>query len=82
METKVLTTEEIQQLNEINDKRIQLIEQFGILEIKIQDLLLQKDIYKEELNILRQIEIQVGQSLQTKYGDGSINLSKGEFISS
>jgi hypothetical protein len=82
MTTKVLTQEEIQSLKLIQEKRIQLVEQFGVLEIRFQDLEFQKEQLKNELKQLRQEEIKVGETLQQKYGDGSINLEKGEFISS
>jgi hypothetical protein len=82
MTTKVLTPEEIQSLKLIQDKRIQLVEQFGVLEMRLQDLEYQKEQLKTELRQLRQEEIKVGETLQQKYGDGSINLEKGEFISS
>lgn len=81
MTTKVLTQEEIQLLKSIQEKRIQLTEQFGIIELRIQELGLQKDYLKEELKKLRQEEIKTGETLQQKYGDGTINLEKGEFIS-
>ena len=81
MTTKVLTQEEIQSLKLIQEKRIQLVEQFGVLEIRLQDLEYQKEQLKTNLKQLRQEEIKVGETLQQKYGDGSINLEKGEFIS-
>jgi hypothetical protein len=81
MTTKVLTQEEIQSLKLIQEKRIQLVEQFGVLEIRLQDLEYQKEQLKTKLHQLRQEEIKVGETLQQKYGDGSINLEKGEFIS-
>jgi stress response protein YsnF len=82
MTTKVLTPEEIQSLKLIQDKRIQLVEQFGVLEMRLQDLEYQKEQLKTNLQQLRQEEIKVGETLQQKYGDGSINLEKGEFMSS
>jgi len=81
MTTKVLTPEEIQSLKLIQEKRIQLVEQFGVLEIRFQDLEHQKEQLKTNLKQLRQEEIKVGETLQQKYGDGSINLERGEFIS-
>ena len=81
MTTKVLTQEEIQSLKLIQEKRIQLVEQFGVLEMRLQDLEYQKEQLKTNLQQLRQEEIKVGETLQQKYGDGSINLEKGEFIS-
>lgn len=81
MTTKVLTQEEIQFLKSIQEKRLQLTEQFGIIEIRFQELELQKEYLKDELKKLRQEEIKTGEALQQKYGDGTINLEKGEFIS-
>lgn len=81
METKVLTQEEIQLLKSIQEKRLQIVEQFGIIETRIQELRLQKEYLKEELKKLRQEELKTGETLQHKYGDGTINLEKGEFIS-
>ena len=81
METKVLTQEELQSLKAIQERRIQLTEQFGIIEMRIQEIRLQKEFLKEELKKLQQEEIAIGESLQKTYGDGTINLEKGEFIS-
>jgi len=80
METKVLTQEEVQGLKDVREKRIQLTENFGILESRIQELQLQKEILKQELKNLVEKETQLGGALQQKYGNGSINLEKGEFI--
>jgi stress response protein YsnF len=81
MEAKVLTPEEINSLKLIQEKRFQLVEQFGIIEVKIQEFNLQKELLKEELKKLRQEEIIVGETLQKKYGDGTINLERGEIVS-
>jgi hypothetical protein len=58
-----------------------LTEQFGIIELRIQEYNLQKEHLVDELKKLRQEEITAGENLQKKYGDGSINLEKGEFVS-
>jgi hypothetical protein len=81
METKVLTQEELQSLKAIQERRIQLTEQFGLIEMRIQEIGLQKEFLKEELKKLQQEEIAIGESLQKTYGDGTINLEKGEFVS-
>jgi len=81
MTTQVLTQEEITQLKAIQEKRFQLTEQFGIIELRIQEYNLQKEYLVDELKKLRQEEITTGENLQKKYGDGSINLEKGEFVS-
>ena len=81
MTTKVLTAEEITQLKEVQEKILQLVEQFGIIELRIQEFKLQKEHLIEELKKLHKEEITIGKDLQQKYGEGSINLEKGEFIS-
>jgi hypothetical protein len=80
MENKVLTPEELYKLQELNNKRGELIERFGILEINIQDLELQKEQLVEELSQIKKAEVEIGALLQEKYGDININLSTGEII--
>jgi hypothetical protein len=82
METKVLSQEELQQIQTIQQERLTLIEQFGILEYSIQDLEQQKNQLKSTLSNLKQKEIELGKNLQEKYGDGTIDIEKGEFTSS
>ena len=81
MTTQVLTQEEITQLKSVREKRIKLTENFGVIELRIQEFNNQKEIFKDELKNLIQEEINLGKTLQQKYGDGSIDLEKGEFIS-
>jgi hypothetical protein len=81
METKVLTQEEIESLKLVRERRIQLTENFGVIESRIQEFSIQKELFKEELKNLIQEETNLGKILQQKYGDGSINLERGEFIS-
>jgi len=81
MTTRVLTPEEIQSLKSLQQKRVQLTEQFGVVELRIQEINLQKDYLIEELKKVRQEEIKIGESLQQKYGEGTINLERGEFTS-
>ena len=76
METKVLTQEEITQLKDLQDKRKSLSGQFGLLEINYET---QKQLLLYQLNQLLQEEDKIGSQLQEKYGDGTINLDKGEF---
>lgn len=80
METKVLTQEEIQTLKNIQSNQEMLLNTFGDLEYKIQILELEKQRLKQTLQSQLEEEIKIGKQLQEKYGDGSINLEKGEFI--
>jgi hypothetical protein len=81
METKVLTQEEITQLKEVQQERFSMIDKFGTVEVQFQELESVKQKLKLEYEKLKQKEEILGKQLQTKYGDGTINLEKGEFIS-
>ena len=80
MENKVLTQEEIQQLKDLREKNSQLVEQFGFIEYELQSLLLQKEELNNSLKEVKSLETTLGKQLQNKYGNGTINLEKGEFI--
>ena len=80
MKIKVLTQEEITQLQNIQQERYSVIDKFGTIEIQFQELESAKQKLKLEYEQLKQKEEILGKQLQTKYGDGTINLEKGEFI--
>ena len=80
MEKQVLTQEEIQSLKNIQSSQSLLIEQLGLLEYKILILEKEKQKLKQTLQNQLEEEEQIGKQLQQKYGDGSIDLEKGEFI--
>ena len=82
MTTQVLTQEELQSIKEVQDKRRDLMEQFGVIELTIQELEIQKQELRTELQTLKLKEIEIGSTLQNKYGEGTINVEKGEFVSS
>jgi len=81
METKVLTQEEITQLKAVQQERYSIVDKFGTIEIQFQELESTKQKLKLEYEKLKQKEEVLGKQLQSKYGDGTINLEKGEFIS-
>lgn len=80
METKVLTQEEITQLKAVQQERYSIVDKFGTIEIQFQELESTKQKLKLEYEKLKQKEEVLGKQLQAKYGDGTINLEKGEFI--
>ena len=82
MEKKVLTPEEIQSILKLQKIQAKLVEDFGLVEYQIQSLTQQKQELISELDLYKQQEIQLGKVLQERYGDGTIDLEKGEFISS
>ena len=80
MEKKVLTQEEIQFLKSIRQNQTDLIQSLGTIEYRIQILELDKQTLKTRLQNQLQEEEQLAKTLQEKYGDGNIDLEKGEFI--
>jgi len=78
MENKVLTQEELQSLKNIQEKRNQLVSDFGFTEIQIQELELQKDTLVKSLEELKQEEYRLGNEIQNKYGRVQVNLDSGE----
>ena len=82
MTTQVLTPEELTQIQSLQSKRDQLTIDFGFIELQIQELELQKESLIEQLSHWKSKDIQVGKEFQDKYGEGSINIAKGEFTSS
>jgi hypothetical protein len=72
----------LQQIKDIRQEKSILVEQFGLIEYSIQDLEQQKQLLNSSLSDLKQKEIELGKTLQEKYGDGTINVEKGEFTSS
>ena len=81
METKVLTQEEITQLKTVQQERYSIVDKFGAIEIQFHELESTKQNLKLEYEKLKQKEEVLGKQLQAKYGDGTINLEKGEFVS-
>jgi hypothetical protein len=81
MKTKVLTQEEIQSLKTIQTNQSDLIQALGTLEYRIQLLELDKQTLKLQLQKQIEEETIIAKNLQEKYGDGNIDLEKGEFTS-
>lgn len=81
MEEKiVLTQEELQIVKDIQNDGQFITQQFGILEIQIQDLEIQKDDLVESLKALKEREKNFLTEVESKYGKGSINVETGEFV--
>jgi len=80
MKIEKLTEQEISSVKEIQKLRAELIEKYGLIEMSIQDLKLQKQEVTEELKEIKITELKLSQELQSKYGIGTINIDSGEFI--
>jgi hypothetical protein len=82
MTTQVLTSEELQKVQNLQSQRDQLTIDFGFIEFQIQELELQKESLIETLMQLKQQEKLIAKEIQEKYGEGAVNIDKGEFIPS
>lgn len=80
MEKTFLTKEELDQLKEIQEKNKSLVSAFGEIEISIQTLNNQKQNLINSFNELKETEKILADTLQKKYGNGSIDIETGEFI--
>ena len=80
MKIEKLTEQELNKIKETQQQRAILVEKFGIIELSIQDLNLQKQEVLDDLKVLKTKEYNLSQELQDKYGIGTINIDSGEFI--
>lgn len=80
MEKIYLTKEELDQLKELRENDKTLTTAFGEIEISIQSLNVQKQNLIKSYNELKQNENRIADMLQSKYGDGTIEIETGEFI--
>lgn len=80
MENQKLLQEEIQQLNEFQSQFDQIVYELG--QVSIQSALLegQRNTILEKLAQLQENQNKVGKDLQAKYGEGTFDLTLGEFI--
>ena len=74
-----LTEQEIQQLTQLQTQQDEFITRFGQLEYQLQNLELQKEKLIEQLEQSKELEMQIANQLNEKYGDGVINLQEGTF---
>ena len=79
METKKLTTEELNSLKEFQTTQEQITYSLGQIELQSQILKSQKENVLSQLTQLQDKKSKVADQLQEKYGDGNINIDTGEF---
>jgi hypothetical protein len=80
MEKKVLTQEEIQLLKKLQTNQANIITALGSVEYQLEVLTLQKQNLKIELQKQLEEETKTSEELSKKYGEGNIDLEKGEII--
>ena len=81
MASKKLSDNELPSLNKFQERNNTIIVQLGTIEVRIDALEEQKEELLENFRKLTVEQQEFGVKLQEKYGDGNINLEKGEFTS-
>jgi chaperonin cofactor prefoldin len=79
MASKKLSESELQILEDFQSRNNEIVVQVGATELRIDALERQKEDLLEKFQKLTEDQTKFGQELQEKYGDGNINLEKGEF---
>lgn len=79
MEPKKLTEEEIKDLRDLQQQSANLTQQLGSIEVAKLNLKSQREKVEEALEELRIKEQDLSQKLFDTYGNGSLDLEKGEF---
>ena len=82
MEKTFITEEEKNTLSTLQQEADNLIINLGQIEYQIQALHIQKDLLKDSIVQHQKNQAEFGNQLQTKYGNGNIDPSTGEFIKS
>jgi hypothetical protein len=84
-DVKKLTTEELQQIKDMQSQYNKFVFELGSIEAQLQSILTTKSLIEtEKSNVLEDIkklgdrEKELVSSLQEKYGQGSINIETGE----
>jgi|688.fasta_scaffold12166_6 hypothetical protein len=82
MENTKLTVEELEKLSFYQQRSQNLALEVGNVELGIVSLQIRKDEFLKTFNSYKEEENIFGQELSQKYGNGMIDLEKGEFIPS
>jgi predicted nuclease with TOPRIM domain len=76
---KKFTTDELTKLKDIANKYLEVQDRLGGLEIQKAMIEKQKVSILSELEVLQKSEDELGLQLKEKYGEGTIDIEKGEF---
>ena len=82
MENQKLTQEELQQIAELQEKNRAIVAEFGEIELIKMNIERRRTNAENFLAELRQAEADFGKALSEQYGDGTVDLSTGEFVPS
>jgi hypothetical protein len=79
MENTKLTVEEVEKLQDIQQKNAAIATELGSLEITKLQIEARREEVLRYFTELKQEETTLGKELSDKYGNGTIDLEKGEF---
>lgn len=82
MSNTKLSQEELQQLKDFQRSENEITFALGQIELRKVFIERDKQALQSEFQSLLQKQDELGKTLQEKYGDGSIDLEKGEFVKS
>ena len=80
MENQKLTQEELQSINELQQKNNAVVSELGQIELTRMAVESRRANAEAYLAELRKEEEEFGKELSDKYGTGSIDLASGEFV--
>ena len=80
MEQTFLTDQEFNQVNSLKESENELIVNLGQIEYQLQFFTKQKSEVLTQLQALEVKSNELGQELQKKYGNGTINMENREFV--
>ena len=80
MENTKLSQEELQTIQQLQEKNRAIVMEFGEIELIKLNLERRAENAKKFLAELREEENTFGKDLSEKYGDGTVDLSTGEFV--
>jgi len=80
MENTKLSQEELQSIQQLQEKNRAIVIEFGEVELIKLNLERRVENAKKFLAELREQENTFGKELSDKYGDGTVDLSTGEFV--
>ncbi len=82
MEKTVLSQEELTTLTELQTQQNDFVLQLGQIEYQISTLEKYKQNLKHNIESFESKQVEVGNQIKEKYGEGTVNLENGEFIKS
>ena len=80
MEKTVLSQKELDSLTSLQQQQDNFVIQLGQIEYQINLLKRQKENIKQNIESFEKQQLETGDKLKEKYGEGTINLENGEFV--